>query len=99
MAILESVGMTRKQLHAMLTLEGMYFCLIIIGILLTAGTGILYAVEKYMKMQIPYFVGGYPWKLLGVLIVVLAVFSVGIPRWLYRKTSKKSSIEELHDSE
>lgn len=99
MAILESVGMTRKQLHAMLTMEGMYFCLIIIGILLTAGTGILYAVGKYMKMQIPYFVSEYPWKLLGVLLVVLAVFSVGIPRWLYRKTSKKSSIEELHDSE
>ena len=43
-AIMESIGMTKKQIKMMLTYEGLYYALVTTGFILTLGIGIIYGI-------------------------------------------------------
>ena len=44
LAIMESVGMTKKQIKKMLTYEGLYYAGITLGMIFTLGLGIIYVI-------------------------------------------------------
>lgn len=74
LAMMENIGLTRKQKRQMLLLEGMMYFLVIEGILMTLGTAVIYLVRYYMQKTVTYFTFQYPagW-LLGVSIGLLGI--------------------------
>ncbi len=98
-AMLEAVGMTKKQLKKMITFEGLYYGLITIFISSTLGSlvvnflinllGESFGIESYKFDIIPL--------ILSALIV--GVISLVIPRLSYKSISKSTVIERLREIE
>ena len=49
-AIMESIGMTKKQIKMMLTYEGLYYALVTTGFILTLGIGIIYGIGELSRI-------------------------------------------------
>lgn len=83
--ILESIGMTKGQKRKLLTMEGLYYCIVVVSLVLTVGSGILYLIRFYMEDRLSYFIFSYPvaWLLAGIgcLIGICTM----IPKILYIK--------------
>ena len=98
-AMLQSVGMTGKQLKQMLVYEGIFYA---------AGAGILSIV---LSLIIDPLVGGllegvfwfctYQFTILPVLVIIpiFIILGVILPLIIYRFTSKKSIVERLRETE
>ncbi|MBM6853727.1 ABC transporter permease [Mediterraneibacter glycyrrhizinilyticus] len=94
-AVLESIGLTRRQLKRMLLLEGVFYSLIVTVLLLTAGTGALYAFGAVMDEKIVYFVFRYPAAETAVCIILLFVICTAVPLILFGRTERESVVERL----
>lgn len=94
-AVLESIGMTRRQLKRMLLLEGVFYSLIVTVLLLTAGTGALYAFGAVMNEKIVYFVFRYPAAEAAACIALLFVICTAVPLILFWRTERESVVERL----
>lgn len=90
--ILESIGMTKRQKRKLLTLEGLYYCLCVVALMLTVGNGILYLICSYMEGKLSYFVFIYPVRWLIGLTGCLAGICLIIPKMLYQSRRLKSKI-------
>lgn len=97
LAVMESVGMTKKQVRKMLMLEGMYYGIITMILILTAGNGIVYAVANMAQKIADYAVFSYPWQLMIAIAAVIMLICVIVPAIVYRTLSKESVTERLHD--
>lgn len=97
LAVMESVGMTKKQVRKMLMFEGMYYGIITMILILTAGNAIVYAVAKLAQMTADYAVFNYPWQLMLIMAAVIMLICVIVPAVVYRTLSKESVTERLHD--
>ena len=86
--ILENVGMTKKQQYRMFVAEGLFYWLLLCGLLMSFGNIGIGIVQWYMKMQIPYFVFQYPIKESIVLMLLLLLFSIIFPGIIYKKLKK-----------
>lgn len=95
LAVMESIGMTRQQLRKMLVLEGSYYTAMILFMLLTTGSGILWGVYKLIKDRKPYMKFSYPYMEAGIIIVVFILICVGLPLFVYRKLVTESVVERL----
>lgn len=71
--IMQSIGMTDKQMKWMLYGEGGYYILCVLGMLFTVGTIILLGVKAYMENRLSYFVFHWP-ILMNVVIIFSFVF-------------------------
>lgn len=90
--IMESIGLTKKQLQYMLMLEGLFYCFIIIGLWGTIGRGILYLLGIYMQSKLSYFIFRYPLELfIGISIILIAI-CILIPYNMYRINNKQKNI-------
>ncbi len=90
--IMESIGLTKKQLQYMLMLEGLFYCFIIIGLWGTIGSGILYLLGIYMQSKLSYFIFRYPLELfIGISIILIAI-CILIPYNMYRINNKQKKI-------
>lgn len=87
-AVMQSIGMTRKQLRKMLVLEGIFYSCVIIGLLITAGSFCLAGIACMMTQRIAYFHFIYPFWSLFLCIAVLFVSCTGIPLLMYGKSRK-----------
>ena len=94
-AVLESIGMTRRQLKRMLLLEGVFYSLIVTALLLTAGTGALYAFGEIMDEKIVYFVFRYPAAEAAACVALLFVICTAVPLILFWRTERESVVERL----
>ena len=94
-AMLQSIGMTGKQLKRMLSFEGLYYA---VGTILTSAVlGILFsvAVVRGISSGIWFFTYRFiMWPML-VIYPFLILLTVAIPALLYRKIAKDSIIERL----
>lgn len=97
-AVMESVGMTRKQLRKMLILEGAYYCVAVIGIVVTFGTLGIAALGKIMSSGISYFEYAYPYQALIIMVFGLLFICIMIPRLVYTKSVNESVVERLRKS-
>lgn len=96
-AMLEAVGMTKKQLKKMLALEGMYYGVIITFVNLTLGSLSTFLGFNIMKLR--YSVYTYPIEALAMCIVLVLLVSVTVPLIVYKITSKESIVERIRVSE
>ncbi|MGC4019954.1 MAG: ABC transporter permease [Muricomes sp.] len=95
--IMESVGMTKKQLKKMMIMEGLYYWGILLAALLSIGSLLIWGVGFMIKRNLSYFRFVYPVKELIIVAVILLLFCVLLPQVVYRKTSRKSAIEQLRN--
>lgn len=99
LAVMESVGMTKKQIKTMLVYEGFYYGFITIVLLMTVGNGIIYAVAKLSQMMADYAVFHYPVLWMGILAVLIMIICMFVPSIVYRSLSKESVTERLRMGE
>ena len=96
LAVLESIGMTKRQISGKLTWEGFYYALFTAGCMLTLGNGVLYLISKAVVQIADYTVFSYPFGLVVCLIAVLFAVCLTVPAIVFRMTAKESVTQRLH---
>ncbi|WP_281203034.1 ABC transporter permease [Cytobacillus kochii] len=98
LSVLESIGMTRKQVKKMVAIEGAYYAMISLGLVWTLGNGIAYgfftlfnSVSKYAVYQFPVI----PMVLVSLVVVIICVT---VPLLTYKKMTKQSITERLKEN-
>ena len=95
LAILESIGMTKKQICRMLRIEGNTYAIITAALVLTVGSGALYGAFQLVKVQAAYAVFTYPVLQIIVLLVIVLMICNLVPVLVYKIGTTKSVIERL----
>ncbi len=95
LAVMQSIGMTGKQMKQMLAGEGLCHILLTAAVCLTAGNLAVYGVVRLVMEQMWFFT--YHFDIVSVLIslVVFAFLSVLIPGICYRSMCKNSIVDRL----
>lgn len=96
LAVLESIGMTKRQIAKMLTWEGFYYALFTAGLILTVGNGVMYLISRAVVQIADYAVFSYPFGLVAGLLAVLFAVCLIVPSLVSRATAKQSMTERLH---
>ncbi len=98
LAMLKSIGMTKKQIKKMLILEALDYCLITAGVILIVGTPITYFGVDIMAGAISFF--SYSFRILPIIvsIFILLIMAGIVPCVCYKKINKQSVVEELRDN-
>lgn len=73
----------------MFVTEGLFYWLLLCGLLMSFGNLGIGIMQWYMKMQISYFAFHYPVKEMIALMVLLLLFSIVFPGIIYKKLKKK----------
>ena len=100
-AALESVGMSRKQMRAMLRWEGAVYWMITMATSLTVGTGIAYGLFSLLRSASPSQFPVFNYPLTAVLVaygLIIAVCSI-VPEAAYKSMSKLTLVERLREAE
>lgn len=95
LVIMESIGMTGKQLRKLLMMEGIGYWGIVLALEATAGYMVLWMMGKRIKEQFPYFKFSYPWGCFFLLAVILLIMCAAISEYMYRKSVSGSISERL----
>lgn len=95
LAVLESLGLTRRQLRKMLLLEGIFTALLVTLGVVTIGSFLLWAEGILIKQRLAYFVFQYPALLLVLCLGLLFFLCGALPLSMYRKTEKQPVVERL----
>jgi putative ABC transport system permease protein len=94
-AVLESIGMTKKQIQKMLTFEGLYYALITMILLGTVGSGILIGFAKLTSLIEDYPGVRYSFSLAFVMLAALFAICLLVPTTLYKTVSRESITTRL----
>ena len=99
LAVLQSIGMTGKQLKNMLIGEGLWYTVITVLITLTFGSLITYGLVMGITSQMWFF--SYHFIITPILLCIpaLAVLSIIIPVICYKSMCKQSVVERLRETE
>ena len=95
LAVLESLGFTRRQLRKMLLLEGIFTALLVTLGVVTIGSFLLWVEGILIKQRLAYFVFQYPVLLLVLCLGLLFFLCGALPLSMYRKTEKQPVVERL----
>lgn len=91
-SIMESVGMTERQVKKMLVWEGVFYTGGVLFLTLTVGIGITYAIYQTMNyMGAKFWFPALPF--LGATLILFVVCIV-VPVWTYQKIEKSGSLVE-----
>jgi putative ABC transport system permease protein len=92
LSIMESVGMTGKQMKKMLMLEGILYAAGAWGITLTAGLAVTY----YLYQSMNYMGVAFAIPIAPILMAAVCVFGIciGVPLMIYRNFERKASVVE-----
>ena len=98
LAMLQSVGMTGRQLRQMLRDEGLFYAAVTLLFTLTAGSLLSYFAIELIARDMWYFT--YHFTLLPVLCAapVLLALAVLVPALAYRSLARRSVVERLRES-
>ena len=92
LAILESVGMTEKQMYRMLIQEGLLYAVGSLILTATVGMGITYYLYQSMNYrEIPFAVPALP---MVVAVVLILLICIAVPLAAYRHLEKRGTIVE-----
>ena len=99
LATLESIGMSHKQVRKMLISEGLYYAIITLVLVLSAGNLIAYGIFKLFQQQVSFAVFTYPF--IPALAIVLAIVAVCYitPERMYRSLSKETITMRLRETD
>lgn len=98
-AVLESIGMTKKQVRRVLRFEGCYYWAISFGLVAILGTGIYILLYSVFKQLVPYAVFSYPICPLLLIAGIVLVVCLIVPIWTYKSDIKDSVVERLKINE
>ncbi|MDT2658838.1 ABC transporter permease [Enterococcus hulanensis] len=93
LATLESIGMTRKQTNTVLMIEGGYYALIVIGLVLTFGLGITYVLFSIVQKSATYASFSLPMTEIGISLLLMVGICLLTP-YLVMKSSGKEALAE-----
>ncbi len=99
LAILESVGMTKRQIERMLSMEGCCYWGVSISLAATVGTAIFILLYGIFSQLAPYAVFTYPVIPLAFVAGLVLLICVIVPIWTYRADIKIPVVERLRISE
>lgn len=99
LAIMESIGMTKKQIKKMLTIEGAYYASITTLLTCTLGMGVVYFISQLTKNIADYAEFVFPGMELISLITLIFTVCLIAPVMAYKYSSKKTVTERLREIE
>ncbi len=99
LATLESIGMSHKQVRKMLISEGLYYAIITLILVLSAGNLIAYGIFKLFQQQVSFAVFTYPFILAASIILVIMIICFITPERMYRSLSRETITERLRETE
>ena len=99
LAVMESIGMTKKQVRKMLIFEGFYYALITDSLILTLGSGIVYIFGKLSLKIADYAIFSYPWQLIICISLIILIICILVPAAVYRIVAKNSVTDRLRSTE
>lgn len=99
LAVMESIGMTKKQIKRMLTFEGLYYASITTLFIFTLGMGIIYGMAELTKQIADYAEFVFPTVSLSILVVFIFVVCLITPGIVFETSSKKNVIERIRETE
>ena len=98
LATLESIGMSKKQLRAVLRYEGIGYALITLLLSATVGSILGYGAFKMFKNLIDYAVFHYPVLPVGAVYLIILFICWITPELAFRGISKDSLVERLRQN-
>lgn len=98
LAVMESVGMTKKQVEKMLVFEGGYYGILTLALVLTVGTVMIKTITNMARQIADYAADYYPAVLLTVTAVVIMSVCTIVPIILYHMISKESITERIRQA-
>ena len=99
LAVMESIGMTKKQIKKVLTLEGFYYAGLTSLFISTIGVGIIYLIAFMTTKIADYAVFIFPTVPLITLIIIIFVICLITPSIVFKISSKKSVTERIREIE
>jgi putative ABC transport system permease protein len=99
LAIMESIGMTKKQIKKMLTFEGLYYASITTLFISTIGMAIIYGIAYLTKQIADYAEFLFPTITLIILIAFVFAVCLITPGVVFKQSSKSSVIERIREIE
>lgn len=99
LAVLESVGMTKRQICRMLQIEGNVYAIIIALLIFTLGSGALYGFFRMVKAQASYAVFNYPFLQIATSLIIVAIICNLVPAFVYKTQARQGVIERLRSNE
>lgn len=99
LAVLESIGMTKRQIKRMLIYEGGFYSAITLALLFTLGSVMIYAVKGWVMEAVDYAVFQYPAAEGALLAVLLIIICLAVPSIMYRTLSRESVTQRLRSGE
>ncbi len=94
-AVMESVGLTKKQLRQMLIMEGCLYSFAIFLQTIFLGNIVWYVLVKIIKNRINYFKFQYPIAPLIISIALLFIICIVVPLIIERKAHKEFLTDRL----
>jgi len=99
LAMLQSIGMTKKQVNRMLVFEGMTYALLTTSFVLTIGLALSFLLVKFMFSGLWYFNLNFSAVPFLICIPILFFLSLFVPVLSYKTVSKDSIVERLREVE
>lgn len=94
-SILESIGMTKKQILSMLIKEGIGYAIVSVGVMFTAGLGFTVLAVKILANMVQWVRFTLPPVTVGVVCIMVIMVCVLIPVIMYRGMAKEELMERI----
>ena len=98
-SIMQSIGMTSKQLKTMLKFEGLYYTALAVLTSVVVGLPLIYAMFRPLVRASSFFTYRFTMLPITLCLPVLAVLSIAVPVLSFKSVEKLSIIERLRDTE
>ncbi len=98
-AVLESIGMMKKQMKRMLVYEGLIYAIITLLLVGGIGSSILYVTFVPLKAVSGYAVFTYPISSMVAISMLILLVCVFIPLISYKSIASQSIVQRLRDAE
>ncbi len=99
LAILESVGMTKRQIRRMLSMEGCCYWGVSVFLVATVGTAIYMVLYLIFRQMASYAVFTYPVIPLVLVAGLVLLVCCIVPIWAYKADSNLPVVERLRLTE
>lgn len=99
LAVMESIGMTKKQVKRMLVFEGGLYAIFTTCIIITVGNGILFFLSRAVTGIADYAEFHYPLANVLALVAILLLICLIVPGITFRSIAKDSVTERLRAAE
>ncbi|QJD86907.1 ABC transporter permease [Cohnella herbarum] len=97
-AVMESIGMTRKQLRKLLLLEGTGYAVISLLLISSLGTLISYGAFQLFSQEADYAIYTFPTVPLTISFVLILAACWLVPLIAFHKSKKQSIVERLRET-